>query len=672
MPARTPDALVRALTRPLLAVGAAAVAAAACADAASLPTTPESARPRPELRGAAEPTAGTLLSAAGQNVCADVAGASHAVGTRLIAWPCNGGDNQRFVLAPSGAITAYGGEFCLDVSGAEAGDGDDVIVWPCHGGANQRWTHTAAGELRTAVNGKCLDLWGGAPASGAKLAVYTCHGGANPRWTVADGGSPPGSAAPPAAPRTPAATPGDARATVPWPAPAGGGAPAAYAVTAAPGGATVAVDAPATTATVTGLTNGVAYTFTVVARNAAGSGPASAPTAAVTPRAGAEPAPGPGGEWTHCTTAGNPCLFLGSREVRLGGPNGPYVYQTAYGGVPCAVYGFNNQNPAPGQPLHCDYGPLRTTTLANPMPGMGGLPAVLTVARGDTGGSAPQVSGNAWVPPGGGAEGDFRTTCNLAKFAFDDPIVFPGRPGASHLHVFFGNTAVDANSTPADVASRGNSTCRGGTLNRTAYWAPAVIDSRTGQVLTPNQGTFYYKTGYSIDPATVQPIPAGLRMIAGDMRATTWQDHLGWGCRDRHAPSMTIPTGCGVGDAVRLTVSFPQCWDGVRLDSPDHKSHMAYPTYRNPPQRSTCPASHPVTIPLITEFFDYEITPTSTPASWRLSSDMYSTAIPGGLSAHADWMNGWDPATMRTMVTSCLNRGADCQVGYLGDGRVIY
>lgn len=27
---------------------------------------------------------------------------------------------------------------------------------------------------------------------------------------------------------------------------------------------------------------------------------------------------------------------------------------------------------------------------------------------------------------------------------------------------------------------------------------------------------------------------------------------------------------------LELHVTFPDCWDGVRLDSPDHRSHMAY------------------------------------------------------------------------------------------------
>lgn len=378
-------------------------------------------------------------------------------------------------------------------------------------------------------------------------------------------------------------------------------------------------------------------------------------------------------DWTFCTQAGALCQFFGLRDVRLAGPDGHYVEQTAYHLVPCATYGFGGQNPAPGKTLHCDYGTLKTTTLANPMPGMAGLAAQVIVPLGSPGAAGPQAAATNEQPVFTDGSGSFRTTCSLAHFSFDDPIVYPGRPGASHLHEFFGNTSADANTTAENIRSEGHSTCRGGTLNMTAYWTPAVFDSRTGVVQTPDEGVFYYKTGYNIDPKVVQPMPTGLRMIAGNSQSTGQQEFVSWGCKDGAAQNKaSIPTTCSIGDAVRLTVIFPQCWDGVHLDSPDHKSHMAYPDYRNPPQRSTCPASHPITLPEVTEHFDYPISAASAPQFWRLSSDMYSTSLPGGLSAHADWMMGWDPATMKTIATKCLDAAVDCGVGSIGNGTTLY
>lgn len=99
----------------------------------------------------------------------------------------------------------------------------------------------------------------------------------------------------PGAPTNVAATPGDSSATVTWNRPAsdGGSAIMSYTVTASPGpaAATVSGSPPATSATVTGLTNGVSYTFTVTASNAAGTGPPSAPSSAVTPSSTAQCGP---------------------------------------------------------------------------------------------------------------------------------------------------------------------------------------------------------------------------------------------------------------------------------------------------------------------------------------------------------------------------------------------
>ena len=91
------------------------------------------------------------------------------------------------------------------------------------------------------------------------------------------------SATAPDAPTGVSAVAGDAQATVSWTAPAndGGDAITGYTVTSSPAGKTCTTTG-ATSCTVTGLTNGVSYTFTVTATNSTGTSVASA-SASATP-----------------------------------------------------------------------------------------------------------------------------------------------------------------------------------------------------------------------------------------------------------------------------------------------------------------------------------------------------------------------------------------------------
>ncbi|MFD1089541.1 beta strand repeat-containing protein, partial [Shewanella seohaensis] len=92
----------------------------------------------------------------------------------------------------------------------------------------------------------------------------------------------------PSAPTIGTATAGDGQANVTFTAPGsnGGSAITTYTATANPGGAIGNCAGPgACTITVTGLTNGTAYTFTVTATNGIGTGSASAASNSVTPKA---------------------------------------------------------------------------------------------------------------------------------------------------------------------------------------------------------------------------------------------------------------------------------------------------------------------------------------------------------------------------------------------------
>lgn len=272
--------------------------------------------------------------------------------------------------------------------------------------------------------------------------------------------------------------------------------------------------------------------------------------------------------------------------------------------------------------------------------------------------------------------GQFRFTCTFSHMGFNDPIVFPNKQGAAHLHTFFGNTAIDHTSTQASIENTGNSTCAGGTANRTGYWIPSFIDTKDGTPLKPSRIMVYYKSN-SYSETRVQAYPAGLRIIAGDMTSSVPQEHMFWNCigADGSEGQRTkgIPSSCVAGSTVEIAITFPDCWDGVNLDSPDHKSHMSYTIQlQTAPWTRNCPRSHPIQVPQLTEKLYYTVFETGSTARWRLSSDNYSRDLPGGLSIHADWFNGWDPKVQATWIRNCLQADRDCHGYLLGDGTTLF
>jgi YVTN family beta-propeller protein len=109
------------------------------------------------------------------------------------------------------------------------------------------------------------------------LGTLTIGSGSNP-----DPGPTP---VPPGAPTGVTASPGNGQATISWSPPASFGsfAISTYMATASPDGRTCLVSAPALSCTISGLTNGVTYTFTVQALSGAGWSAASLSSNAITP-----------------------------------------------------------------------------------------------------------------------------------------------------------------------------------------------------------------------------------------------------------------------------------------------------------------------------------------------------------------------------------------------------
>jgi len=304
--------------------------------------------------------------------------------------------------------------------------------------------------------------------------------------------------------------------------------------------------------------------------------------------------------------------------------------------------------------------------------------------------------------------GIFRINCDFAHASYNDPIVYPNQPDAAHLHRFYGNTLIDEKTTTAALISSGESSCQGNTLNRSAYWVPALLapafDPQTGQRLLDSTGApawvnvaavvgnddaahevFYYSAGID-DVEAIQAIPLGLKMLAGTAMTMPNQPQdsaiVRWHCQswqsdDSSNPrwSSTIPQ-CTAPDRVRLDIFFPSCWNALDLDAADHKSHMAYPISSGGRNSMVCPASHPVPIVRVSYHYAFGVKPENydpksrSSKGWRLASDMYevSDSMPGGASLHGDWFNGWHPEAMQALLNDCIKQRLDCHDGNLANG----
>jgi hypothetical protein len=208
------------------------------------------------------------------------------------------------------------------------------------------------------------------------------------------------------------------------------------------------------------------------------------------------------------------------------------------------------------------------------------------VVPGATAPAPPRLHGN-----------NFFSNCRFSHNGADDPIVWPGKPGRSHPHTFFGNTSTNAHSTLASLR-RAGTTCRPRS-DTAAYWIPTLFQD--GREVRPAKAQVYYVLrGFG----QMRAFPAGLRMIAGDAHAVRPQSIrvTFWACggsavrtkavsrvpascpiiRSRlrvHFRNRSAPTTIRVSTKswLQLHVDFPDCWDGRRIDSRPPEPHGLQP-----------------------------------------------------------------------------------------------
>ncbi|CZT21443.1 related to glyoxal oxidase precursor [Ramularia collo-cygni] len=253
-----------------------------------------------------------------------------------------------------------------------------------------------------------------------------------------------------------------------------------------------------------------------------------------------------------------------------------------------------------------------------------------------------------------------------------DPLVAPGSI-ADHSHIVFGGGNFGQTTNYEDLAQCAepdyNCTSCGVTEDMSAYWTPPLyFQHEDGTVeMVPNVGGMLAYYLFYLD--NLKPFPEGFQMIAGDPtvrnftgpfpdeQLSFWptdptdqfflqQRAIGVNCLNygktpepslyRHEFPDKAYMDANCVDGIRLEMAFPSCGTGEK-DSPDHKSHVAYPSLV---KEGNCPEGYDVHYP----FLFYETIFATNQFAGKPGKFVLSTGDPVGTSYHADFIMGWQSA----------------------------
>lgn len=238
-----------------------------------------------------------------------------------------------------------------------------------------------------------------------------------------------------------------------------------------------------------------------------------------------------------------------------------------------------------------------------------------------------------------GVGSSFNLNCAFTRQLPDDPIVYPGQPGASHLHDFFGNRTITADSS----SPLPNSTSCQNAKDPSGYWAPSAYIN--GVRVVPKNIKAYYV--HQIN-GTIIPFPTDLKIIGGSGASTAAQ------------PTTRVYYGCGSGTGIskrsdvnfvcssgnlQIHVLFPDC--GLPGDAGMIPSGVAYSSGH------VCDSAHTQHYPQLQVRLNYDVKDPHGLEFSCISSQPAcdtSTGRAPFYTVHADFWNDWDQTELARLV----------------------